>query len=116
MARPKQYHGKRVPKQIRLLEPLVERLEVEADRRDIGFNKAMEHAAELWLAYREGQPFSPASPLLIFLQKFCEEDLEQWVDWRLPTKDGEVYVTISRVPHPGTVSEQYDDLSRLFEG
>lgn len=45
------------------------------------------------------------------LHRYCSEDLDQWSNWRLPTRYGEVYVHIGREPPPGWLPEQFDELS-----
>jgi hypothetical protein len=42
------------------------------------------------------------------LQRYCEEDLDQWSLWRLATGHGYVYVSVSRYPEAGASPEAYD--------
>lgn len=35
--------------------------------------------------------------LRFWLKRFCEKDLDQWERWRLKTKNGDMFIQITRV-------------------
>lgn len=48
--------------------------------------------------------------LVKLLKWFCSKELDQWELWRVDTKHGKVYITISRMPEPNTKDEAYDKI------
>ena len=49
--------------------------------------------------------------LLAALQRYAEMGLDQWAAWQLPTRFGEVFVTISRSPRPGETAGMFDPVA-----
>lgn len=48
--------------------------------------------------------------LLAALVAFADQEMDQFALWRLGTKYGDVFVTISRHPEPGATADAYDVL------
>jgi hypothetical protein len=50
--------------------------------------------------------------LATLLYRFASTDLDQFENWRLPTPDGEAYLTLTNGgPAPGASPEAYTDIS-----
>lgn len=50
------------------------------------------------------------------LREFADVELDQWVDWKMPSKHGDVFIKISRAPiDPDLPLEFYGDLSKELD-
>lgn len=47
------------------------------------------------------------------LQRFGDHDMDQFAHWRLPTRSGDVFVSVTRHPATGASVEAYTDLTTL---
>jgi hypothetical protein len=42
------------------------------------------------------------------IKRFAETEMDQWAAWRTETRNGTVYISITRIPESGASHEGYD--------